>query len=354
LRTLLRVGSMSAASFLKREDGVKRISMHFEWKSKVSRLLLFALACAPVANCQAAFPSGIPANNSAVSASAPTTSQPTATHPKAPVLSIGVGDLLKVGVFGIPDSDQQVRVGSEGYISLNFINSVHVAGLTTAQAQLMIAEKLKAGGFFTDPQVSVFVMEYATQGVSVLGEVLKPGVYPLLGPRRMFDVLSLAGGTTPKAGKTVTITHRDDPADSMTLSLEKDLTKDTESNVEVFPGDTIVVSKAGVVYVVGDVHKPSGVVMESGTELTVLKAIAMAEGTNPTASLNKAQLLRETPAGRQEIPLRLKDILAAKSPDLRLQAEDILFVPSSAAKSAGRRTLEAIAQASTGLAWRTW
>ena len=214
----------------------------------------------------------------------------------------------------------------------------------------MIAKKLADGGFYTHPQVSVFAKEYATQGVSVLGEVQKPGVYPLLGSRRLFDVLSMAGGTSQKAGRIVSVTHRDHPESPRSLMLSNDANESAKSNVEVFAGDTIVVSRAGVVYVVGDVHKPSGVVMDNGTDMTVLQAIAMAEGTNPTAKLNNAKLIRKTPNGPQEMPLALKDMLASKAPDIRLQAEDIIFVPNSAAKTAGRRTLEAIIQTATGLA----
>ena len=272
------------------------------------------------------------------------------TEKTAVVPVIGAGDLLKVGVLGAPESDQEVRVDADGNVALNFIGSVHVAGLTPEQAQAIITKKLVAGGFFTDPQVSVFAKEYATQGVSVLGEVQKPNVYPLLGSRRLFDVLSVAGGTTPKAGQVITITHRDHPRELRTVLLSNDPAKSAEANVEVFPGDTIVVSKAGIVYVVGDVHKPSGVVMENGTQMTVLQAIAMAEGTNPTAALNAARLIRKTPTGPQEMPLELKKILAAKSPDIHLQAEDIIFVPNNAAKTAGKRGLEAIIQAATGLA----
>ena len=263
---------------------------------------------------------------------------------------IGAGDLLKVGVLGAPESDQEVRVDADGNVALNFIGSVHLAGLTPGQAQAIITKKFVAGGFFTDPQVSVFAKEYATQGVSVLGEVQKPNVYPLLGSRRLFDVLSLAGGTTPKAGQVITITHRDHSRELRTVLLSNDPAKSAEANVEIFPGDTVVVSKAGIVYVVGDVHKPSGVVMENGTQMTVLQAIAMAEGTNPTAALNAARLIRKTPTGPQEMPLELKKILAAKSPDIHLQAEDIIFVPNNAVKTAGKRGLEAIIQAATGLA----
>jgi polysaccharide export outer membrane protein len=266
------------------------------------------------------------------------------------VLTLDGGDLLKVSVFGAPESDQQVRVGQDGNVSLNFIGSVHVAGLTTSQAQDLIARKLVAGGYFAQPQVSIFVVEYATQGVSVMGEVLKPGVYPLLGSRRLFDVLSLAGGTGPKAGRVVSISRREHPEAPRSVLLSNDPVESAKSNIDVFPGDTVVVSRAGVVYVVGDVKKPSGVIMDNGTDMTVLQAIAMAEGTNRTAKLNDAKLIRTTPTGRQELPLPLKDMLSSKAPDMRLQAEDIIFVPTSAAKSAGMRTLEAIVQTASGVA----
>lgn len=271
-------------------------------------------------------------------------------QPSGTVLLLGGGDLIKISVFGAPESDQDARVDQDGNVSVNFIGSVHVAGMTTNQAQDMIAQKFKTGGFYAQPQVSIFIKEYATQGISVMGEVQHPGVYPILGPRRLFDVLSLAGGTGPKAGRVVSISRRDHPETPNNVMLSNDPNESAKSNIDVYPGDTVVVSRAGVVYVVGDVHRPSGVVMDNGTDMTVLQAIAMAEGTNPTASLNKAKLIRTTKTGRQEMPLPLKDMLSSKAPDMRLQAEDIIFVPNSAAKSATRRTLEAIVQTASGVA----
>jgi polysaccharide biosynthesis/export protein len=275
----------------------------------------------------------------------------TPATPDAPVLRIDGGDLLKVSVFGAPESDQEVRVDQAGNISLNFIGSVHVAGLTASQAQDLIAKKLVDGGFFNQPQVSVFAKEYATQGVSVLGEVQHPGVYPVVGVRRLFDVLSLAGGTSQKAGKMVSITHRDSPQSPLNLTLSNDPNESAKANVEIFAGDTVVVSKAGVVYVVGDVRKASGVSMENGSDMTVLQAIAMAEGTNPTAALNSAKLIRRVQGQPpQELPLALKDMLSSKAPDVHLRADDIIFVPNSVGKSATKRTVEAIIQTATGLA----
>ncbi len=265
-------------------------------------------------------------------------------------IRINPGDLIEVSVYGAPDFDKQVRVSSSGDIMLPMMGAIKVAGMSIRDAQKVVAKKLSDGGYFNDPNVSILEREYSTQGISVLGEVQRPGIYPMMGERTLFDAISAAGGTTPKAGNTATITHRGNSLAPETVKLEYDASHSVKSNVRVQPGDTIVVGKAGIVYVVGDVHQPSGIVMEN-SRITVLQAIAMAQGTNPTASLNKAKLIRKDANGAPvETPIELKKILSAKAPDLQLQPEDILFVPSSTAKSAGRRGLEAIVQAATGIA----
>lgn len=263
---------------------------------------------------------------------------------------IGKGDLLQVSVYGMQDFNEQVRVDDAGDISLPMLGAVHVGGLASSAAESLIEKKLVDGGFFRNPHVSLFVKEYATQGVSVMGEVQKPGVYPLIGSHKLFDMISSAGGTTPKAGKSVLISHRKGLPQQVDLSDSQDPSKWASSNVEVLPGDTVMVSKAGIVYVVGDVRLPGGFVMERGTEMTVLQALALAQGANTTASLDKAKLIRKTQEGSVEQPIPLKKILASKSSDLKLRADDILFVPNSAAKSATRRGLEAALQAATGAA----
>ena len=268
----------------------------------------------------------------------------------APETMIGSGDLLKVGVFGVSTFDVEVRVSGRGDISLPLIGDVHVAGLTTDEAQTLIQKRLIDGNFMVHPEVSVFEREYATQGVAVLGEVQKPGVYPLLGPHHLFDVISLAGGMTPKAGSEVTIAHRDHPDQPQTVTLTGDVAKSNAANVEILPGDTVAVSLAGIVYIVGDVKSPAGVVMPNGSEMTVVKAIAMAGGANPSAALNGGKIIRRTPQGPQEIPIQLKQILAAKAADPKLEPDDIVFVPTSAAKSAAKRGLEAIVQTAVGVA----
>jgi polysaccharide export outer membrane protein len=194
----------------------------------------------------------------------------------------------------------------------------------------------------------VFVDEYASQGASIMGEVARPGKYPVLGQQRLFDLISAAGGLTEKAGRSITITHRNQPAEPDTVSISRNLADSPDSNVAVLPGDTIIVRKADVVYVVGDVGRPSGLLMESG-RITVLQAIALAGGTGRTAKLSGARIIHKGPGGMTETPLHLKQILEAKSPDLPMQADDILFVPTSAAKALTGRTLEAAIQAATAV-----
>jgi polysaccharide biosynthesis/export protein len=261
---------------------------------------------------------------------------------------IGGGDLLRVSVFGASDYNHDVRVADDGSISLPLIGTVHVAGMTSREIAADLQRRLSDGGYFNNPQVDIFVKEYATQGVSVLGEVQRPGVYPLLGARTLFDLISAAQGTTQTAGDRVSVIHRDRPEHPEIVKLTYDVKDSPQSNVPVFPGDTIVVQKAGIVYVVGDVQKPSGIVMAS-PNLTVLQAIALAQGTNPNAALDGARIVRKTNDGQTEIPLHLKQMLAAKIPDVRLQPDDIVFVPNSMFKTGVKRGLQAAVEAVTGV-----
>lgn len=263
---------------------------------------------------------------------------------------LGSGDLLEISVYGAPDFDKKMlRVSGSGDIVLPLIGAQHVAGLTVAQTEDLIARKLAEGKYFTTPQVDVLVIEFTSQGVSVLGEVQRPGVYPVLGEAHLFDVLSVAGGVTARAGKIVTITHRSNPAVPEIVTLGSEVNGSTEGNVSVHPGDTVKVSKAGVVYVVGDVHMPGGFVIENG-KMTVLQAVALAQGTLGTAKLDSAKLIRNSDGAHEEIPIPLKKILVSKADDMPLQPEDIVFVPGSIGKSAAHRGLEAVVQMATGLA----
>lgn len=263
-------------------------------------------------------------------------------------LKLSPGDLVDVSVYGIPELSCKARLSHTGDLYLPLIDYVHVADLSLEEAQQLIEKRLADGGFVKSPHVTLIMNESASQAVTLLGEVVRPGVYPVQGNRRLFDLISAGGGFTEKAGKLVSIVHRNQLDKPASVRLPRRLESGTEQDVEVLPGDTIVVSRAGIVYVVGDVGRPSGFLMESDS-ITVLQAIAMAGGTNKTAKLNGARILRKTAQGMQATPLPLKRILQAKASDLPLQADDILFVPSSAAKTAMYRSAEAAAQAATAL-----
>jgi len=250
------------------------------------------------------------------------------------VTPIGAGDLLEMNVLQTPELSGKLRVSNSGDVLLPLVGTVHVAGLTVGEAQSLIRRKLKDGDFMKDPQVTVFISEYATQGVSVLGEVHKPGIYPAFGSHRLLDYLSLAEGLTLLAGPQITITRAGHPENPETVRVTAGATPQPEANPEIRPGDTIFVERTGVIYVVGDVARPGGFPMDHNGHLSVLQAIALAQGLNGTAAKSASVLIRTTPAGKKEISLNLKKVLAAKAADLELEDNDILFIPTSAAKGA--------------------
>ena len=264
-------------------------------------------------------------------------------------VKLGIGDLIEISVFGVPDLATKTRISGSGDIYFPLIDYVHIADLTTDEAQELIQKRLEDGGFVRGPHVSIFVNESASQAITLMGEVNHPGPYPAIGERRLFDLISAAGGLTDKAGRNVTIERRGDPGQKIDLQLSSNLAEDTQNNVDILPGDTIIVSRAGIIYVVGDVNRPSGFMIEDNT-LTVLKALALAGGGTRTSALNKTKILRQTPNGVQEIPVNLKKVLYAKAPDMALVKGDVLFIPGSSAKAAAYRTADAAMSMSTALA----
>ena len=269
--------------------------------------------------------------------------------PTVHTLQVSAGDLLDLNVFDTPELSTKVRVDEQGRVTLPVAGTLPVLGLTAEQAGHAIEARFRDADVLKDPHVSVTVLEFSTQGVTVLGEVKNPGVYPLLGAHGLLDFVSAAGGETTSAGKDVTITHRDDPDHPIIVKIASKPGSTAAFNVDVRPGDTIMVSHAGIVYVVGDVGKPGGFLIENNDRLTVLQAIALAQGTNRTASLNHAKLIRKTDGVRQEVPIPLKKILNDKAEDQLLADGDILFVPSSGPKNA-LRDVESILPAAAGAA----
>ena len=213
------------------------------------------------------------------------------------------------------------------------IGYVRLAGLSTSEAEAAIEAQLRQNKIVNDPQVSIYAKDFTSSGISVAGEVVKPGFYSAVGPHRLFDVLQLAGGTTDKASNKVTISHREQ-ADATTVSISKNPAEMAASNVDLQPGDTVVVPRAGMVYVLGEISRPGGYVLNSNGGITVLQVIAAAGGPTHIAAYGKTTILHRTPTGLQEQKVDLKKLLRGKVPDIAVQADDILFVPTSGFKSA--------------------
>jgi polysaccharide biosynthesis/export protein len=266
---------------------------------------------------------------------------------QAVMVKLGVGDLIEVSVYNVPELATKARVSNSGDVYLPLIDYVHVAGLTQEEAQSLIEKKLEDGGFVRNPHVTIFVDDAASQGVTILGEVSKPGIYPDVADHKLYAMISQAGGFTPTASRKIGIL-RQNQSQPIHVDLPRNLADDMSGDVEVYPGDTITVPRAPIIYVVGDVGRPSGLLVDNGS-LTVLQAIALAGGTNHTAKLGGVRIIRKTPSGMQETRIQLKKMLEAKVPDLTLQADDILFVPLSGFRMAADQTVQAAISAATAV-----
>jgi polysaccharide export outer membrane protein len=318
----------------------------------------FAQQSAPPAEPQAVSPSNLPPaqtpEDSSVKSSGTPSNPIKADEATKDVdtessVKLGPGDLLEVGVYNVPELASKVRVSLNGDVYLPLIDYVHVEGLTQEEAQSLIEKRLSDGGFVRNPHVTIFVDEATSQGVTVIGEVSKPGIYPDVADHKLYEVISLAGGFSPNASRKLAILRRNRP-DPIRIELPRNLADDQSGNVEILPGDTITVPKAPIIYVVGDVARPSGVLVDNGT-LTVLQALALAGGANKTAKLGGSRLIRKSPEGNvTETKLEIKKMLEAKAPDVTLQADDILFIPVSGGKVIAARTFEATMTMATAMA----
>jgi polysaccharide biosynthesis/export protein len=267
--------------------------------------------------------------------------------PDSSLIKLGSGDLVEVSVYNVPELSTKARVSNSGDVYLPLIDYVHVGDLTIEEAQTLIAKRLTDGGFVRNPHVTIFVDESSSQGVTILGEVSKPGIYPNLGDHKLYEIVSEAGGFTQSAAKRVSIIRRNQPQ-PLNVTLPKNLGDDLSSNVDIMPGDTIHVPRAPVIYVVGDVGRPSGLLVDNGS-LTVLQALALAGGTNKTAKMGGVRIIRKGPTGMTETQVPLKKMLEAKAPDIQLQADDILFIPVSGGRVMAARTFEAAMSMATSV-----
>ncbi len=283
--------------------------------------------------------------------------------------TIGSDDVLQITVFEVPEISGEYRVSSRGQLSLPLLPAkIEAGGLTAGELENSLEQSLRASQLVNNPQVSVSVKDYRSHPITVVGAVRKPTVYQAVGRTSLLQVLAYAEGLADDAGSTVIISHsarrslaettassagEERPPETIVIRL-RDLLEsgDSRFNVELEGGDTVAVPRAGIVYVVGAVNRPGGFVLKDDREeMTVLKALALAEDLKPTALRSKAVIVRKDPGKAQstEIPVDLSKILGAKGSNPVLQANDVLFVPDSGGKRALRRAAEAALQITTGI-----
>ena len=244
-------------------------------------------------------------------------------------LLIGPGDLIQVNVMDTPEMEQQVRVTDAGTVPLAYVGSMHVAGETPAAAAASIQEALIEKKVMRHPQVAVRMMELATQDVSILGQVHTPGTYSITTPQTILKILSLAGGLTESADRNVVI-KRNKSGEQLKYYVSNNAEQALSGVVMVYPGDTVLVARAPMIYVMGDVNRPGAyAITTNDAHLSVLQVIALAGSANKTAVQSHVRLIRTTEHGPVELPVHLDAIQKGKQADIALQPNDILYVPFS-------------------------
>lgn len=301
---------------------------------------------------------------------------------------IGAEDLLEISVYGAPDLDRTVRVPADGKISVPLAGDLEATGLTTRELEAKVENRLRTN-YMTNPHVNVFLREVQSHPISVFGAVEKPGVFQVRGAKSLIEVLSMAQGLADDAGDSVIVMRHggftspvaagtpdpqptaatdppresakqgpfpESPGASGTESVEvnlKDLlgSGDARYNVTVYPGDVVKVPLAGIVYVVGEVKRPGGFMLKTNENISVLQALALAEGLTHTAAQKHARIIRtdKVTAKRSEIPIDLGKILAGKAPDPLLLPKDIVFIPNSGSKTVLYRGAEAAVSIAGGV-----
>lgn len=238
---------------------------------------------------------------------------------------VGEGDLLKISVYDHPDLITEARVSGDGKITFPLIGEVQVSGLGVADVEKRIAKQLR-DGYIKNPQVTVFIVEYKSKKVTVLGEFVKAGLVELRGNSTLLEVISNAGGLTANAGDLLYIQRKivkggSRANEDVTVSVDlKKLLEDGDitANVPVQDGDSIYVPKASFVYVNGEVKSPGAYKITKG--LTVLKAITIAGGFTQKSWQGRTTIIRKK--GKEEIKIR------ANMDDL-VMPDDVVTVPES-------------------------
>ncbi len=243
-------------------------------------------------------------------------------YPVSGELLIGIGDLIHVAVFDTPEFDQDARVDPNGNVDLNGIGNFTVQNKKPADVAAMLEKKLVSDGILLHPKITVSIVDYISHGVSIEGEVRTPGIYPILGPRHLSDLLTSAGGPTELSDGVAEVLHA-----AASVPDRVDLNK-SAATYKIIPGDTITLERAPLVYILGNVRRAGGFPLARAT--TITQGLALAQGFSPSAKDKQVYLFRDDANGKRVVAvINLHKILRGKMADMELQPNDIVFIPNS-------------------------
>jgi polysaccharide export outer membrane protein len=259
------------------------------------------------------------------------TTDPAILYPAPRDIRLTVGDLLAIHLYGPIDYSPTVRVSQEGSVQLPLIGVMHLGGLTLQEAQTAVANRLNSAGMFLNPQVMIQVMESPNQIVTVTGEV--HGVVPIPGQKRLYDVLAIVGGLPATASHTIAI-NRPGVPEQIVINLGTDPAKSDLANIPIFAGDTIVVPRIGVVYLLGSFKTQGPIPLQQNSPLTLMQAAAIGGGLGFEGRYKDLRIIRTVGLERKVVSLDVKKVFNGRQPDPVLQPDDIVFLPSDAMKAA--------------------
>ena len=272
---------------------------------------------------------GLFAQTGVVSVGAPTQGASTPNGGNSAIV-IRPGDTVSITELNAPDLSRDVRVSADGRIYLPIIGDIPVGNLSESEAAHSIDAAFLSAHVLLHPQTSVLIREFASKGVTVLGEVAHPNIYPIAGARSLVDVLALAGGFTSMANARVIIKRGSGAAGELTVDVPVDNGRmDLNNDVPVYPGDQVVVQRAGLVYVLGEVTRPGGYSMQPNGMITVLQAVAAANGTTRVSGEKKVVIIRRSASGYITQPVNLRAMYKGKASDFALEPNDVIYVPDS-------------------------
>ena len=250
-------------------------------------------------------------------------------------MRIAPGDLLSVNVYDTPELTDAYRVDPGGELTLPLCGKIKVQGLTASEAARLIEVTLKDDQVLVRPQVNVDVQQYSGQFVTVLGEVTSPGRITVIVPTKLSEILAAAGGLTPVAGNQIKIRRgADDGATEEDEPYFRSESNPKTGAVLVRPGDTVIIPRAGIIYVLGAVSHPGGYLMQEDGRLNVAEGLALGGGTLPQAKTNGLRVIRRNPDGSiLDFSLSYDGIAKGSQAPLELQAQDIVYVPMSRLKA---------------------